>query len=284
MEKRWLLVIIITLITIITLYHLTPFVAASCGDGACSASETCETCYADCGTCNLGHACNSNAQCTSNICRCGVCASSAFTWPDCQCTAECGAGYTCESGTCYSTCEDECPWKDATNCSGTQVVTCGNYDDDTCLEWGPPADCPSNETCQGESCTATCSNECEYDGLHECYNSSTTATCGDYNGDGCLEWKTQTCPSGVCTGNGECKENCANPYFSASSKPTYASLFNQFYCEASGGSDQYCYGCNAGYTYDGTSCVCADQDPPHESCTSGQRCNNDTIQSCTTEP
>ena len=54
-------------------------------------------------------------------------------------------------------CTDDCAIG-ATMCASTQVRSCGNYDTDTCREWGTAQDCPTGQTCQGSACTTAGSN------------------------------------------------------------------------------------------------------------------------------
>ncbi|WP_394840580.1 hypothetical protein LZC95_26120 [Pendulispora brunnea] len=49
-------------------------------------------------------------------------------------------------------CIDECQ-ANATQCTDQGVARCGQFDEDTCLEWGTPTACPSGESCAGGTCT-----------------------------------------------------------------------------------------------------------------------------------
>ncbi|MBI4510973.1 MAG: right-handed parallel beta-helix repeat-containing protein [Deltaproteobacteria bacterium] len=93
-------------------------------------------------------------------------------------------------------CTSECARVGATDCEGSQVKTCGNYDTDACLEWSAPQACPGeSEECRGGKCEATCTSECTA-GVTDC-DGAQVKTCGNYDGDACLEWGTaQDCPSG----------------------------------------------------------------------------------------
>ncbi|MEZ4368355.1 MAG: hypothetical protein R2939_19060 [Kofleriaceae bacterium] len=67
---------------------------AACGDGTCSAGETCARCPADCGTCD--------------VCGDGVCDPSERNVCVVDCPPVCGDGI-CDPGEGYWTCEPECP-------------------------------------------------------------------------------------------------------------------------------------------------------------------------------
>ncbi|MEK7092638.1 MAG: hypothetical protein AAB907_03360, partial [Patescibacteria group bacterium] len=51
----------------------------------------------------------------------------------------------------YGVCVDECS-QDSKECSGNGYRTCGNYDSDSCLEWGNVISCSSNEICENGGC------------------------------------------------------------------------------------------------------------------------------------
>ena len=70
----------------------------------------------------------------------------------------CGAGDTCSAGACSSTCENECQPDGQAECDDGQdgYRTCGDYDDDACLEWSAVTECGSDELCQDGECAAGC--------------------------------------------------------------------------------------------------------------------------------
>ena len=117
----------------------------------------------------------------------------------------CEAGKTCSGGFCASDCKDECEAAGQKKCELDQVVVCGAYDEDPCLDWGSPVPCEGDLVCSGGSCTTSCEDGCAVAGTKQCQGNG-VATCGDYNSDGCLEWGTveycegaQACQSGFCT-------------------------------------------------------------------------------------
>lgn len=61
--------------------------------------------------------------------------------------------------------------------------------------------CPDGYVCQDAACVPDCLDEC-VDGQKKCLDDQTLATCGEYDGDPCLEWGNEfSCP---CY-NGQCK-------------------------------------------------------------------------------
>jgi len=50
------------------------------------------------------------------------------------------------------TCQDECSQTGIKRCSDNGYQICGNYDADTCLEWGSTISCPKGMGCRGENC------------------------------------------------------------------------------------------------------------------------------------
>jgi uncharacterized repeat protein (TIGR01451 family) len=106
-----------------------------------------------------------------------------------------------------TTCTNDCT-SGAKRCSNGQVQTCGNYDSDSCTEWGGDSDCPTGKTCTGNGeCVSTCTNDCT-SGAKRCSNGQ-VQTCGNYDSDTCTEWGGNTdCAVGKTCSNGECQ--CAS--------------------------------------------------------------------------
>ena len=143
-------------------------------------------------------------------------------------------------------CQDKCSFIDEKECSGeTGWLLCGDYNNDGCLEWSGKFSCNPDEYCnQGECAAKSCAsgewqcadgaciptawhcdggndcaggedesgcgclgtNECVFSGAKGCFDAG-WKECGDFNGDGCLEWgKYHTCKadekcswlSGIC--------------------------------------------------------------------------------------
>ncbi len=120
--------------------------------------------------------------------------------------ASCDSG-VCASGRCASVCEDECTTVGARDCEANAVVTCGQHDSDSCLEWGAPADC-GGAICSLGTCAAECVDACGSVGATRCAAGG-VQTCGDYDADPCLEWGTTVnCDSGESCSSGACLTVC----------------------------------------------------------------------------
>ena len=109
----------------------------------------------------------------------------------------CNSDETCNNGSCvnHPTCTNECNLIDQRVCDGNGYKQCGNYDSDSCLEWGAVTNCGASETCNNGSCIfhPTCTNQCVA-GEHQCSGSS-GRTCGTF-GAACTSWGTyQECDS-----------------------------------------------------------------------------------------
>jgi len=81
--------------------------SANCGDGTCDAGETCSTCVSDCA---------------------------------------CPSSETCSAGVCETSCTNDCSTIGEKDCWANNILTCGEYDEDDCLDWGDYFDC-SPGTC-----------------------------------------------------------------------------------------------------------------------------------------
>jgi hypothetical protein len=113
-----------------------------------------------------------------------------------------GSGYHCNgsNGYCQQTCASQCSAGSKT-CSGDYSYNCGDYDGDSCTEWGNPDYCPTYGAgyhCNGSSgyCEykQTCANQCSW-GSKGC-SGDYSYNCSDYDGDGCTEWgNPDYCPA-----------------------------------------------------------------------------------------
>jgi len=94
---------------------------------------------------------------------------------------------SCIPTTCSALGKNCGSWSD--NCGGT--LNCGS--------------CTSPQTCNNGICQTSCTNQCT-SGAKQCKDTMTTQTCGDYNGDGCMEWGGDiTCASGLNCVGGSCQ-------------------------------------------------------------------------------
>ncbi len=59
----------------------------------------------------------------------------------------------CSNGVCSDSCTAECLAGEK-KCMGITEQMCGEFDADSCFDWGPGVPCPSGELCDGDRCTA----------------------------------------------------------------------------------------------------------------------------------
>lgn len=128
----------------------------------------------------------------------------------------CAEDATCEDGACVPVCEDECAAA-GTTCSADDaaIVECGDLDGDPCLD-ATTTPCPAGSACAGGVCAPTCTDECAA-GQQECATAWTIRTCGQSDGDPCLEWGAATpCPmAAACTADA-CEAPCTDECMTAS--------------------------------------------------------------------
>lgn len=208
--------------------------ATACqGDGtkACEEREGCAAwsaaapCPANTPYCSLGQ-CSAtcvdecspgSARCAGPkaIERCGQ--SDSDPCQDWVAAETCPDGTTCENGGCTSApCTDECQ-AGAVQCAANGTSTCGQFDTDTCLEWGPTVPCPDGQTCSKGVCSTTCQDECTG---ATCQGLS-WRKCGNFDLDACKELDpgtscaaTDGCFVGACDAAGGCTKTpvvCNSP-------------------------------------------------------------------------
>lgn len=64
----------------------------------------------------------------------------------------CESGRTCDAGECVAGCSDACSTAGATRCVTGGEETCGDHDDDSCLEWSSAQSCDADESCRQGGC------------------------------------------------------------------------------------------------------------------------------------
>jgi len=131
-------------------------------------------------------------------------------------------------------CTDACLTSGVSECSGTQAYqTCGNYDEDDCLEWGETINCPVDYECDGGVCvlSGVCADECTPDGTLQCSGTQAYQTCGNYDEDDCLEWGEAI----ACTEGFECISNECQPAVLGRSCPFFAMSLNIPYLQGLSG-------------------------------------------------
>ncbi|MCL5018360.1 MAG: hypothetical protein M1416_01175 [Candidatus Pacearchaeota archaeon] len=117
--------------------------------GHCPENQTCSDglCLSDCtNTCPT----NGTRQCSGNGYQtCGNYDSDiCLEWSN---ATTCLAGQNCSSGICSSGCTSVCQIG-SKQCLGNGSQTCGNYDSDSCLEWGSVTSCPTAWNCSAGFC------------------------------------------------------------------------------------------------------------------------------------
>ncbi len=155
-----------------------------CGDGTCSRAETCSSCPSDCGSCG--------PRCGDGTC------SGAETCSSCP--SDCGS----------CSCTNECT---SATCAGTGAYKpCGNYDSDSCLEYGPVTSCGTGQTCSNGVCGGGCTSE-----SNSAFCTRLGKNCGSVTAlDNCGISRTANC--GTCT-SGTCADNVCAASCTASNCP-----------------------------------------------------------------
>jgi len=160
-----------------------------------------------------GAGCGDSAGCPAGQQSCG--GECVDIWLDREhcggCDRACLDGQFCTTGQCLP-CQHQC-MLGVKQCApdGRSVQTCGDSDGDTCLDWGPPVACQAGEVCVGGDCTGGCLDECSREGSTTCEPTGLNGvlTCGEHDGDACLEWGGYTaCAGGETCSNGLCSTGC----------------------------------------------------------------------------
>ena len=136
---------------------------------------------------------------------------------DLSVTIPCGADERCEGGECLPDCDDECDVGQVV-CREAGVATCGNFDRDGCLEFGPVVPCRDDERCDNGRCVPDeqpCVDDCDPEGSRVCTGDELGyRQCGRYDADVCLELSSAVdcgpdsrCAAGACQPT--CEDGCA---------------------------------------------------------------------------
>lgn len=119
-----------------------------------------------------------------------------------------------------SNCLNQCAIQDETRCASTKVYqVCGNFDEDSCLEWGGEVICQNDEICSDGACiaktppTPSCINQCKNVGEKTCDSNSAYKICNNDSEKNCLGWSNSiSCAQDQICKNGNCveiqKEEC----------------------------------------------------------------------------
>ncbi|MBW2699201.1 MAG: putative metal-binding motif-containing protein [Deltaproteobacteria bacterium] len=159
------------------------------------------------------------------VCTDGACESCTPNCAGLECGSDgcggscggCDPDEHCEAGRCVSGCFDECEWGDSYCLDAYSFSECGFFDQDLCLEYGPPVWCDEDSPCDPElgRCRGTCWDECEW-GMSFCMDNYSFQECADFDGDGCAELgPVQLCPeSEPCNRmTGRCEGGCWDECF-----------------------------------------------------------------------
>ena len=122
--------------------------------------------------------------------------------------AVCSAGL-CEDGECVALCDNECALTDAFCVDDSTHVPCGQFDEDPCLEFGPPSTCDADTRCLDGRCVEECDNVCTLD-EQRCRDDGLIESC-ESDENGCAVWGVPSpCPvGGLCDPvTGLCPEEC----------------------------------------------------------------------------
>ncbi len=122
----------------------------------------------------------------------------------------CEPNTMCQDGQCVPVtpvCHNECDSAGFSSCDGNSVVTCGNFDSDSCLEFGNASACPSGKQCQNGQCVQinrNCEDECGSISARACSDSG-YKVCGNFDSDSCFEWsRVFSCQQGNTCVDGNC--------------------------------------------------------------------------------
>ena len=131
----------------------------------------------------------------------------------------CGAGMMCIYHQCMVTCDDECGGSlDAKCVQGEDGVwerwgCASDVDTDPCFEWHKLEECGAGQHCLFGFCSNNCLDLCAVEGEQECEKDAAgkwhVGTCGDWDGDGCLELgELEFCGPGASCTDGVCGSPC----------------------------------------------------------------------------
>jgi hypothetical protein len=185
----------------------------------CNTEETCSggVCSSEC-----SHECaDGSRQCSGDGYQ--VCGDfdtdECFEWGP---ITDCATGETCSNGYCDTSCSSECT-AGSTRCDGSDgYQECGDFDSDSCLEWGPKVLCNTGETCSNGVCSTTCQDECDTEGDVQCTASEDGyQVCStDHDIDACFEWgPVITCNQGEICQNGQCVAPCDCDFYPGICEP-----------------------------------------------------------------
>ncbi|MBN2695085.1 N-acetylmuramoyl-L-alanine amidase [bacterium] len=118
----------------------------------------------------------------------------------------CGDSQECTSSGCQDVvCRDQCTMGEA-RCSGEYVQECGQFNTDSCMEWGNTTACEVGKTCKNGICvdpSVTCTNKCVA-GTVRC-SGNKIEVCKLNSTSGCYDYtQEKICATGQVCANGRC--------------------------------------------------------------------------------
>ena len=215
--------------------------------------------------CTSDSQCQANHKCSSNT---GACApdwyskcvgNKVYTYDYCgnqlAYKKTCAASQDCTNGECVKNCSNACILSGQKQCVGSSSYqVCGNFDDDSCFEWGSTKSCGSGEKCEGSGkCTPVSGTGGQCD---DCDDASDCES-----GYKCLNWKNYPeinwCAK-PCTSDSQCPDNheCSN--ITDACKPSWYSkcvgneIYKYDYC---GNEIKYVKTCGANQACSSGQCV-----------------------------
>ncbi|HOX44037.1 MAG TPA: PQQ-binding-like beta-propeller repeat protein [Myxococcota bacterium] len=167
-----------------------------------------------------GSGCGDGASCPAGQAACGGTCVDVFSDRDnCGfCGWACLDGQFCVTGQCMP-CQHQCMLgqKQCAPGSSLEFQVCGDSNGDTCLDWTPAQVCPNGQICEDGDCQTGCLDDCSREGSTTCDSSGANGvlSCGEFDGDPCLEWGgfaacvgAETCSAGLCSTT--CQDECAS--------------------------------------------------------------------------
>lgn len=139
-----------------------------------------------------------------------------------------GTNWSCQ--TFAAGCSNECSFTNQKSCSGSNVITCGNYDTDSCLEYGGASACTNG--CSSGACLV-----CNTQNSYSCYNGNVHWYDSCNNREGVKEYCSNGCSGNSCT---TCNSNAYTSCYSGN-------LYWYDSCGNRGNQQSTCqYGCTTG--------------------------------------
>lgn len=170
-------------------------------DECVNASWTCDTSTGSC------HECLSDEHCDV-----GQCDTARRTCIECRKDSDCkdpGRPFCGKTGRCLAPCSSECTAGAAIRCDPDDkkepigFISCGDWDDDPCLEWGNPRECGPGQSCRNDACE--CVETCTLD-KWSCKEMRIPIKCRLDRDSGChYWWEAQPCSANEICDSGSCR-------------------------------------------------------------------------------